>query len=31
MTAVVTFVLMAAQDCGSADLDGAHDPQRIAG
>jgi hypothetical protein len=25
MTAVIAFVLMAAQDCSSADLDGTHD------
>ena len=31
MAAVVALILMAAQDSGSADLDGAHDPQRIAG
>ena len=30
MTAVVTLIFMAAQDGGSAYLDGAHDPQRIA-
>ena len=31
MAAVVTLVLMATQGSGSADLDGAHDSQRIAG
>jgi hypothetical protein len=31
MTAVVTLIFMTAQDRGSADLDGAHDPQMIAG
>ena len=31
MTAVVTLIPMATQECGSADLDGAHDPQVIAG
>ena len=31
MAAVVTLIPMAAQDRGSAYLDGAHDPQRIAG
>ncbi len=31
MTAVVALVLMTAQDCGSTDLDGAHDSKLIAG
>ncbi len=31
MAAVVTLIFMAAQDRGSAELDGAHDSQRIAG
>jgi len=31
MTAVVAFVLMAAQDGGSAYLDSVHNSQRIAG
>jgi len=31
MAAVVALIFMAAQDRGSADLDGAHDSQRIAG
>ena len=31
MAAVVALILMAAQDRGSAYLDGAHDPQLIAG
>ena len=31
MTAVVALVLMTAQDCGSADLDGAHGPQMMPG
>ena len=31
MAAVVALILMAAQDSGSAYLDGAHDPQMIAG
>ena len=31
MAAVVALILMAAQDRGSADLDGSHDPQMIAG
>ena len=31
MTAVVALILMAAQGRGSADLDGAHDPQMMAG
>jgi hypothetical protein len=31
MAAVVAFILMAAKDSGSAYLDGAHDPQMIAG
>src|SRR4030042_1491909 len=31
MTAMVALILMAAQDRGSAYLDGAHDPQIIAG
>ena len=31
MTAVVALIFMAAKHRGSADLDGAHDPQRIAG
>jgi hypothetical protein len=31
MAAVVALIFMAAQDPGSADLDGAHDSQRIAG
>ena len=28
---MVALIFMAAQDCGAADLDGAHDPQMIAG
>ena len=31
MAAMIALILMAAKDCGSADLDGAHDPQMIAG
>jgi hypothetical protein len=31
MAAVVTLVFMAAKDGSSADLDGTHDSQRIAG
>jgi hypothetical protein len=31
MTAMVALIPMAAQGCGSAYLDGAHDPQMIAG
>ncbi len=31
MAAVVALIFMAAQDRGSADLDGAHDSQRIMG
>jgi hypothetical protein len=31
MAAMVALILMAAQDRGSAYLDGAHDPQMIAG
>jgi len=31
MAAVIALILMAAQDSGSAYLDGAHDPQMIAG
>ena len=31
MTAMVALIPMAAKDCGSAYLDGAHDPQMIAG
>jgi hypothetical protein len=31
MAAVVALILMAAEDSGSADLDGAHDPPIIAG
>jgi hypothetical protein len=31
MAAVVALILMAAKDCGSANLDGAHDPQMVAG
>jgi hypothetical protein len=31
MAAVVALIFMAAQDGGSAELDGAHDSQRIAG
>ena len=31
MAAVVALIFMAAQDRGSTDLDGAHDPQLIAG
>jgi len=31
MAAVVALVLMAAKDSGSADLDGAHDTQMVAG
>jgi len=31
MTAVVASVFMPSQDRGSADLDGTHDSQRIAG
>jgi hypothetical protein len=31
MAAVIALIFMAAQDRGSADLDGAHNSQRIAG
>jgi len=31
MAAVVALIFMAAQDGGSADFDGTHDSQRIAG
>ena len=31
MAAVIALILMASQDRGSADLDGAHEPQIIAG
>jgi len=31
MAAVIAPIFMAAQDGGSADLDGAHDSQRMAG
>src|SRR5512139_280933 len=31
MTAMVALIFMAAQDGGSTDLDGAHDPQLLAG
>jgi len=31
MTAVVTLIFMTAKDSGSADLDGAHDPQLMTG
>jgi hypothetical protein len=31
MAAVIALIFMAAQDRGSADLDGTHDSQRIAG
>jgi hypothetical protein len=31
MAAMIALILMAAKDCGSADLDGAYDPQMIAG
>ena len=31
MATVVALIFMAAKDRGSADLDGAHDSQRIAG
>jgi len=31
MATVVTLIFMATQDCGSADLDSAHDPKLIAG
>jgi hypothetical protein len=31
MTTMVALIFMTAQDCGSADLDGTHDPQLITG
>jgi hypothetical protein len=31
MAAVIALIFMASQDCGSADLDGMHDSQHIAG
>jgi hypothetical protein len=31
MAALVALIFMASQESGSADLDGAHDPQLIAG